>query len=185
MVEDSALPWLFGIGANVLHIYWREQRLDRSARQRLRIADELRFADGPEAVHASLPDARTEDGVVGGAGGALPFARDGLHVARAPPHALVLAPVRHVRDDARVCSDVSPRASRVRSRLRRSCAGWHKTALNSTMDYSMKTSTMPPEFFGRVIFVMSHHTLTNNFGSDCHDATATHGSRDRAFGEAE
>src|SRR5450432_1532369 len=58
LVGDSALPWLFGIGANVLRIYWREQRLDRSARERLRVADELRFADGPEAGYGSLPDAR-------------------------------------------------------------------------------------------------------------------------------
>jgi RNA polymerase sigma factor (sigma-70 family) len=57
-VDESALPWLFGIGANLIRTYWRDQRVGRSARERLRVYERLSYATGPEEAYADISEAR-------------------------------------------------------------------------------------------------------------------------------
>jgi RNA polymerase sigma factor (sigma-70 family) len=87
MAGESALPWLFGIGSNLLRGYWRDQRVDRTARERLQVQEELSFADGAEATYRERADERISSS-------ALREALDGL--SESHRRAIVLRVIREL-----------------------------------------------------------------------------------------
>jgi RNA polymerase sigma factor (sigma-70 family) len=118
MAGESALPWLFGIGSNLVRGYWRGQRVDRTARERLRVQDELSFADGPETTYRERSDERVSSTALREALDGLPEGQRRaivLRVIRELPYPDVAAELGCTPENARLRVSRALRALRTRT----------------------------------------------------------------------
>jgi RNA polymerase sigma factor (sigma-70 family) len=118
MVGESALPWLFGIGSNLLRGYWRDRRVDRTARERLHVQDDLSFADGPESTYRERSDERISSSALREALDDLPEGQRRavvLRVVRELPYPDVAAELGCSPENARLRVSRALRALRTRT----------------------------------------------------------------------